>query len=374
MATTNFAALTSEQYTVWSKDWWREARNKTFVMAFAGSSSESMIQRITELSTTNDGARAVITLVNDAVGDGVVGDNTLLGNEEALRSTDCVITLDQWRAAHRSQGRMAEQKSVVKFREQARDKLSYTAARVMDELAFLTLSGVSYAYKTNGAARVGSQLSLLAFGANVTTPSSNRHVRWVGSSKTLAAGDTTAVAAGDTPSWEMLVSLKALAVNRYIRPIRSEDGVEMYNVFMTPDGIATLKKDANFLAAWQHAQKRGDDNPLFTGTAHGGKKGIYIDGLNILEYRNVFNTSGLSSGSRWGSGGTVNGQRVLLCGAQALAFADIGDAGWDEEEYDYGNQNGIATRKIMGLLKPVLYSTTAGSQQDFGVLCCDTAV
>ena len=30
MASTNFGALQSEQKTVWSMDFWREARNKTF--------------------------------------------------------------------------------------------------------------------------------------------------------------------------------------------------------------------------------------------------------------------------------------------------------------------------------------------------------
>lgn len=370
---TNFAALTDEQYTVWSRQFWREARNKTFLNVFAGSSANSMVQRITELRSTTDGARAVITLVNDAVGDGVVGDNQLLGNEEALRSTEDVIVLDQWRHAHRSKGKMSDQKSIVNFRTEAKDKLSYTAARVWDELAFLTLSGISYAYKNNGALRVGSQLPQLEFAADVVAPSAKRHLRW-DATQGLVAGDTTAVDVADTPSWDMLVDLKAQAVERFIRPLRADNGVEVYNVFMTPAGIAKLKKDSDFLAAWQHAQKRGDENPLFKGTPHGGKSGIYIDGLNILEYRNVFNTKGAASGSKWGGSGTVDGQRVLLCGAQALAFADIGGATWEEEYQDYKNSLGISVGKIFGLLKPQLFSVHAQSKEDFGVLVCDTAL
>lgn len=374
MALTNFAALTSEQLTVWSRDWWREARNKTFIMSFAGTNSNSMVQRITELSTRNDGARAVVTLVNEATGDGVVGDNTLKGNEEALRTSDMVIEIDQWRHAHANTGRMADQRGVVKFREVARDHLAFAGSRIMDELAFLTLSGVSYAFRPNGAPRVGSQLPQLAFAGRVTAPSARRHVRWTGNATGLAAGDTTQVAAGHTPTWAMLVELKARAVTEYIRPIRSEGGVEMYNVFMSPQGIARLKRDPDFLAAWQHAQKRGDDNPIFSGTEHGGKRGIYIDGLNILEYRNVFNTTGAASGSKWGAGGAIDGQRVLLCGAQALAFADIGDATWEEEMEDYKNRYGISVAKTFGLLKPRLFSSWANSVQDFSVIACDTAI
>lgn len=373
MARTNFAALTAEQYTVWSRDFWREARNRTFLNAFVGNSANAMVQRITELRQTTDGARAVITLVNDAVGDGVVGDNQLLGNEEALQTTEAVIRQDQWRHAHRSKGKMADQKTIVNFRTEAKDKLAYTAARVLDELSFLTLSGVSYAYHTNGAQRVGSQLPQLEFAADVTAPSAKRHYRW-DATNGLVEGDTTAVDAADTPTWAMLVDLKAQAVDSYIRPIRSTGGVEVYNVFMTPRGIAHLKKDKDFLAAWQQAQKRGDDNPLFKGTPHGGKQGIYIDGLNILEYRNVFNTTGADAGSKWGSSGTVDGQRVLLCGAQALALADTGTPEWNEEYQDYKNSLGISVGKIFGLLKPQLFSIHAQSKEDFGVIALDTAI
>ncbi len=376
MASTNFASLTSYQYTVWSRDFWREARNKTFLMSFAGTGSNSMVQRITELRDTTDGARAVITLVNESTGDGVVGDNQLKGNEEALSQSEMVIQLDQWRHAHRSAGRMSEQKSIVNFREEAKDKLSYTVSRVMDELGFLTLSGVSYAFKPDGSTRTASQLSLLKYAADVTAPSSARHYRWVAASGgSLAAGATGSVVAADTPSWAMLVNAKAKAINSFIRPLRSDNGVEVYNVFMCPDGIAKLKQDTQFLAAWQNAQKRGEENPLFKGTKHGGKQGIYIDGLNILEYRNVYNTRGAASASKWGAGGLVDGQRVLLCGAQALAFADIGAPSWVEDDYeDYKNTVGIAVGKIFGLLKPKLYSTYAQSAQDFGVMCIDTAL
>lgn len=372
MASTNFGALTDEELTVWSRDFWREARNKTFLMNFAGDDSNAMVQRITELRKTTDGARAVITLVNEATGDGVVGDNELEGNEEALGQSDMVIQLDQWRKAHKSSGRMAEQRSVVKFRGQARDHLSYGAARIMDELAFQTLSGISYTLRPDGSARLGSQLPLLRYASDVAAPSNRRHFRW---DKTLGlvAGDTSAVAAEDLPTWNMLVDLKARAVNEYVRPLRTKDGVEVYNVFMSTDGIAALKKDAEFRQMWRDAQQRGDSNPLFAGTKLGGMKGIYIDGLNILEYRNVFNTRGAATGSKWG-GGAVDGQRVLLCGAQALAFADIGGATWQEKDFDYGNRQGVSIAKIFGFLKPKLFSTYAQSKQDFGVIACDTGL
>ena len=365
MAATDFAALTDEQYTVWSRMFWREARNKTFIMNFAGG-EDSMIQRVTELRSKKDGARAVLTLIHDSAGDGVVGDNQLKGNESIITADERVIRIDQWREAHKDTGRMSNQKSIINFREVAKNNLSYTAARVVDELAFLTLSGVAYTQKPDGTTRTGSQLPLIEFGADVTAPTARRHRRWDVATG-LMAGDTTQVDALDLPSWKMLVDLKAYAVNEFIRPIRSSNGIESYNVFMTPDGIARLKKDADFLDAWKHAQARGDENPIFKGTPHGGRKGIHIDGLSIFEYRNVYHPS------TWGAG-AVRGQRVLLCGAQAMGFADIGNAGWDEEIEDYGNVYGISTRKMFGMLKPWYYSMHSQTTEDFSVICCDTAV
>ena len=163
-------------------------------------------------------------------------------------------------------------------------------------------------------------------------------------------------------------------MDSYIRPLRGEDGVEGFNVFMTPQGIAKLKLDPDFLSAWRHAQQRGDKNPLFKGTPLGGKSGIYVDGLNILEYRHVFNTKGAADGSKWGNGGHVDGQRILFCGAQAMGFADIGMAEWEEKVFDYGNSPGISVGKLFGMLKPQFYSIYSQSKEDFGVLVCDTAI
>ena len=124
MALTNFAALTEEELTVWSRDFWRVARNASFINQFAGNGPNSMVQRITELTKNEKGARAVITLLADMAEDGTTGDFDLEGNEEALRAYDEVVQLDQLRFANRLAGRMADQRSVVTFRETSRDMLT----------------------------------------------------------------------------------------------------------------------------------------------------------------------------------------------------------------------------------------------------------
>ena len=49
------------------------------------------------------------------------------------------------------------------------------------------------------------------------------------------------------------------------------------------------------------------------------------------EHRLVYNTLGAASNAKWGSGGAVDGARALICGAQALGFADLGAPEWSEK-------------------------------------------
>jgi N4-gp56 family major capsid protein len=364
MALTNFAALTENQKTVWAMDTWRMARNFSFIDKFLGTGPDALIQHITELKKTEKGARAVITLVADLEGDGVVGDRTLEGNEEAMKSYDQVIRIDQIRHANRHEGRLAEQKSVVDFRSNSRDVLAYWLADRMDQLAFLTLSGINYTLRNNGAPRIGSDFPYLEFAADVTAPTAMRRVRWDNTAKQIVVGGTTtAVTATDTPAWELFVQLKALAKEQYIRPLRAGAGKEYYVAFLTPQAMAKLKLDPTFMQNLRHAEARGDNNPLFTGDP------VVIDGIVFHEHRHVFNTSGATSGNKWGATGNVDGCQILFCGAQALAMADIGPPTWVEKGFDYDNSQGISVSKIMGFLKPKFNSIYASNTvQDFGVI------
>jgi len=366
MALTNFTNLTTEEKTVWSRDLWMAARNASFTARFTGRGPNSMIQRITELTKSEKGDRAVLTLVADLEGDGVVGDSTMENNEEAIKAFDTVITIDQLRNANRLAGRMADQKSVVNFRGTSKDVLAYWLADRIDQMSFLTMSGVAYTQTNNGEVRpvnpTGRNLNDLAFASDVTTPSTGRWRRW-DATLGLQAGSTVAVEAADTPSWPMLVEVKAFLKDQYVRGIKGPGGTEFYHVFMTPQGIAQLKQDSDFLSNLRNAGPRGTENPLFSGSM------ITQDGLIIHEFRHVYSVS-----AAWGAGANVDGQAVLFCGAQALGMADIGLPYWDEETFDYGNQHGVSVGKIFGMLKPVFNSIYADADEDFGLIRVDTAL
>ena len=359
---TNFSALTPQQKVVWSRDVWQSARDQMFIKKFTGGEN-SVIQRITELTKTEKGEQVLMHLVADLVEDGVIGDNEREGNEEAMQSYAQTLNIDLITHSVRNKGKLSDQKSVIKFREMGKDRLSFWLANRVDQLAFLAMSGISFAFKNNGEARVGSPFPNLSFAADVSGPTSKRSVMWDGTG--LAVSNTASITTGYVPTYKMIVDAVAYAKENYIKPLMSE-GKEHYVMFVTPGTLAALKKDADYQRAVVGvATKSGVDSPWFTGGT------VTIDGVVIHEHRLVYNTKGAASGSKWGSGGLVNGTRTLLCGAQALGMADIGTPEWAEESFQYKSQQGINIDKMFGILKPKFYSIYNKSVQDFGVLAID---
>lgn len=363
---TNFAGLTSQQKIVWSRDVWQSARDMMFVKKFMGTGDNAVIQRITELTKTEKGEQVLMHLVADLVDDGVIGDNEREGNEEAMQSYSQVLNIDLITHSVRNKGKLSDQKSVINFREMGKDRLAYWLANRVDQLAFLTMSGISYAFLNNGAPRVGSPFPNLTFAADVSAPSSKRSLMWDGTS--LATSVTGNIASTYLPSYKMIVDLVAYAKENYVKPLMS-GGKEYYVMFVAPGTLAALKKDADYQRAVVGvATKSGTDSPWFNGGT------VTIDGVVLHEHRLVYTTKGAASGSKWGASSLVNGTRSLLCGSQALGMADIGSPEWNEKEFQYGSQQGINIDKMFGILKPKFYSIYNSSVQDFGIVSCDTYI
>lgn len=360
---TNFAALTPKQKIVWSRDVWSAARDQMFIKNFIGTGQNALIQRITELTKTEKGEKVLMHLVADLVEDGVIGDNEREGNEEAMQSYSQEITIDLLTHSVRNKGKLAEQKTVINFRQMGKDRLAFWLANRCDQLAFLTMAGISYAFKNNGAPRVGSPFPNLAFAADVSAPTSKRALMFDGTS--LAASVTGNITTAYVPKYTMIVDLIAYAKENYIKPLKS-GGKDYFVLFVHPQTLAALKKDPDYQrAVVAVATKAGLDSPWFTGAT------VTVDGAVIHEHNLVYNTKGAASASKWGSGGLVNGTRTMLCGAQALGMADLGAPEWTEKLFQYDSQQGINIDKMMGLLKPKFYSIYNGSVEDFGIVTCD---
>lgn len=360
---TNFAALTPQQKLVWSRDTWSAARDMMFIKRFMGRTQNAMIQIIKELTKTEKGDQAIIQLVADLVEDGVIGDNEREGNEEAMQSYSQVISLDLLTHSVRNKGKLADQRTVINFREQGRDKLSYWLANRTDQLAFLTLSGIGFAYKNNGADRINSPFPQLSFAADLKAPSAKRSLMWDGTS--LQQSNTGSIANTYLPNYRMIVDLIAYAKEHYVRPLM-DGGKQYFVLLIAPGTLAALKKDPDYQrAVVAVATKAGTDSPWFTGAT------VTVDGAVLHEHNLVYTTKGAAAGKKWGAGGNVNGTRTLLCGAQAMGMVDLGAPDWVEKLFQYDSQQGINVDKMIGLLKPQFHSIYDDSVEDHGVVACD---
>lgn len=370
MPNTDFGALSDARVRLWAAETWQEGRDTSFWFAngFVGggegakNNSNTPVQRVTKLTKTTRGVECVMQLVQDLQTDGVAGDNELDGNEEALVNDAQIIRIDQLRHGVKSAGEMSEQETVIRFRAQAREKLSFWLADKIDEMGFLVIAGRAFTINTDGSTRGLSQLPQLSFAADVVAASANRIVH------AGAATSEATITAADKMSWDLLVEAQAFAKRKKVKPIRA-GGREHYAVCMTTEQMRDLKLDTEYKSIVQNAGPRGDKNPLFKNAA------AVVQGLMLFEHNQVYNTLGIAGGSKWGAGGAIDGAQAKLLGAQAMAFATIENAFMREsDKTDYGNRPGIAFGRKFGILKPqFITGATAGVAEDFGTVAIKTA-
>lgn len=369
MAATDFGALSDLQKKVWSLQISRQGRDESFFMSngFMGSSTSDMnrpVQRITELTETERGTQAVMPLVTDLTGGGVVGDNQLEGNEEALNTDVQTMRIDQLRNGVKSKGKMAEQETVIRFRSTSKDALAFWLSDSIDELGFMTAAGRAYTLNTDGSTRsAASQWPQLAFASDVVTGSANR-VIFAGSATTEGT-----ITSADKMTWNLVIKAKHFAKRKRMRAIRA-GGKAYYILVLTTEQSRDLEQDPDYKSILANAMPRGTDNPLFTNAKR------VVSDVVIYDHTKVFNTLGLASGSKWGAGGLVDGAQAMLMGAQAVGFCQLssGDAYGESTNTDYQNRQGIAIGRIIGWLKPQFKSRYDNQlREDYSIVLLKTA-
>ncbi len=370
MAVTDFGAQKPTSQRAWAQDTIRVFRDESFWMDFMGNGDNSVIQVANEMKKVRGADRAIFTLIPDLVSTGVVGDGTIRGNEESMTSQTQEVQIDMLRNAVINKGKMDDQRTVVDFRQHARDALGFWRAATFDSILFCAASGTTFANETNGAARVVSSgqsaLTTLSFAADVTAPTANRHFN--ATSTGLTAGSTATISTANVFTYKTILAANAEARVKGIKPLK-DGGNEYYVLVLHPYQMMQLKSDADFNRNLITAGDRGGKNPVFSGSV------VTMDGMIIKTHNRVVNTKGAASGSKWGTSGLVDGARALLLGRQALLVADLwGDTDWSEQSEDYGNRNGISIGMMFGVKKPVFLSAKTATSEDFGVMCINSSI
>lgn len=299
----------------WAKQLWTEALKETYFNKFTGESENSIIQTKSELKK-DAGDKITIPLLMNLTGNGITGDNTLEGNEEALQFYDCPVEIDQIRHAVKLKGRFEEQKTQINLRTSAKNALKKWFSEKMEKMVVAAL---------------------------LTDPDAD-HVIYAGSATSRGAITATMKFSAD------LISMAARKAKTATPKIRrpTVDGKEYYVMLVDPYQARDLKADTKWVEAQKYAQNRGDNNPLFTGML-----GIY-DGVIIHEYEYLPRAANGASNVMTGT--------ALLLGCQAGIRAIGKEAFWEEDTFDYHNQYGVATGAILGFKKSVF------DQKDFATI------
>lgn len=345
MATTSFGVNDALAVKVWAKKLFVDALKSTVADKFMGKSSSSLIHVRDDLAKSA-GDRITVGLRMQLAGDGVQGDGTLEGNEEALQTYSDSIYINQLRHATRSAGKMSEQRVPFSVREENKTGLEDWWANRIDTSFFNQICGYTLQSDTK---YTGNQAPI---GPNTAN-------------RIWATGtDDTSQTSTDIFNLNLIdVAIeRTQTLSPTIRPIMV-GGQKKFVLFLHPYQVYDLRTNTS-TGQWLDIQKaammggKESDNPIYTGA--------------LGEYNNVIihQDSRVTQGITNAGAAKTTVRRAALCGAQAACFAYGGEGGqemtWVEELFDYKNQLGVSAGMIFGLKKTVFNSL------DFGTITIST--
>jgi N4-gp56 family major capsid protein len=354
MSTTAYGVNHPLAVKLWAKELYHDIIGESYIGKFMGRGADSMVQVKSETSK-QAGDKVTFGLRGLLTGDGVQGDATLEGNEEALITKNDSVTLNQIRWGVRTAGKMTEQRVNFDIRDEAKDALRDWWTERLE---------VSLANQLTGYT---GQSDTKFTGNNATVaPTATYRILCGGSATAGAAAAEGSLSATTTHAIALRDLDRAVAIAKApqtvggttyqrIRPL-SVDGKKMYVAFLHPWQIFQLRRDAstagNFFDIQKAAIQGGkySDNPIVNGANF-----VYN---NVLVHEWSYLPNIVTTPS---SGAVTDYRRGVFCGAQAaaIAFGQDGNStkmSWNEEMFDYGNQLGVEAGLILGVKKTVFDS------------------
>jgi N4-gp56 family major capsid protein len=344
MAGTSYGVNHPLAQKAWAKDLFHDVIGESYWGRFMGTGKDNLCQIKSE-TQKDAGDKITFGLRGLLTGDGVQGDSTLEGNEEALTTYNDSVFIDQLRHAVRSAGKMSEQRVPFSVRKEAKDGLKEWWIERLETSLANQLTGntgqTDTKYTGNQATVAPSATFRIICGGGHATEAS------------LSASTTHAISLFDLDRAVALARAPQTSGGKTYQRMRplNIDGKKLYVAFLHPWQIRMMRKDAatagNFFDI-QKAQLSGgkiSDNPILTG-------GEFIhNGVIVHEWSYLPTIAGSPN-----SGAAADFRRGVFCGAQACAVAFGQNSGptkmsWEEELFDYGNQLGVSAGMIFGAKK-----------------------
>jgi len=349
------SAATGLTVQQWDEKFFVDSLNASIFKPFMGSKSNSIIN-VKEDLTKKPGDSVTFSLVNALSNSAVTGSSTLEGNEEALVSRSQKVTIDQYRNAVRVPV-LEDQFSAIPLRNAGGDALmnwemELTRDKVITALG--QINGVDYgsASEAQKDAWLVDNTDRVLFGAALSN-------HGVDHSAALANIDNTADQL--TPGALSLMKRIAKTASPKIGPIKPRNGgvtSDSYVMFVPSLVLRDLTNDSDFMQANREARQRGKQNPIFAGADY-----IY-DNIAIIEVEDIGVLSGVGAGA-------IDVAPCYLCGAGAVAMAWGKRPQTIDEEFDYGDKQGLAVRQWYEITKMTFgtnSSTDTGDLKDHGIV------
>jgi len=320
----------------------REVFEKTFFRRFCGTTGNQPIQVYNDLEKgAGETIRHALRVADRTAG--VSGDDQMSDFESAMVFYYQDLKINQLRQAHEFRG-MAQQRSVIDLRAEARDSLSSWWAWVLDAMMFANLSGYVGTVAENAECITAVTDGTTGHAGNAITAPDAAHLEVSGGVMTLDDIDK-------------IVEI-AKTVNPRVMPC-NVDGKNYYVLVVHPYSMYNIRNQTTAVVGWadiqQHAGPRGKLNPIFSGASfvHNG----------VIVHESEFIPRAATA--------TYN----VLLGANAGAFA-MGNAypkarrsgslkgsffSWNERNDDYGNIMGVSAGAIFGMQAKIFNSARLGT-------------
>lgn len=367
MADWSYGVNDAATVKIYSHRLFAQAIQATTIWKLAGiapskDSPDNICQLLDETQKT-EGDNIKYDLIAKLQGPGVIGDNTLAGNEESLKTYQDNLNINQLRHAVLPFGAMSQQRVPFSMRDMSKMRLSDWWAERLDLSLINQLTG-------NTSGLFGADTSYKYTGMNGTVLPDADHYVLANSrgqehaSVGITGSGSNPLASGDTFKLSLIDKCvaKAHTLTTPIKPLRLK-GMEVFGaLFLHPLQIKSLRADTN-TNMWFDIQKAAmtggqiTGNPIFTGAI-----GMYN---NVVIHEDTRIPYGSDAGALAADGvtyqynpvGIAGVARGVFCGAQSCCMAFGRAYGsdtrikWFEELLDGGNQLRISAGMIFGLKK-----------------------
>lgn len=363
---TSFATGDPRTQTYWSKKVYVYALQNMALTPLLGSGKNVCIQVETKLER-QPGDTIIFESKSPMSGAGQGDDGNTTGNEEALKRRNMSLVIHERSHSYRSAGKMSEQRTSTNIREDGKEDLGDWWSEALENDLITCAAGL---YNENSS---GSNIQTIneSYPTWRTNQAGSR-IYYGGQTAggTLGTARTTdALLTAATQSYNLMGTLVLEKVRRLaIASMPRFRAVKLYDiskanpddvrggvsgplvgkyfiVLLSPLQIKAIKAESGTIgwkAMTAEAQRRGNQNPIFSGAA------FLWDGMVCWEYDRIPQRTGangttLAEGFLLNAGRTAtddaiaNGDtvcRALLFGAQALSFGWAQRLKWAEEFID----------------------------------------